>query len=150
MRRASLMFCGFLGGVFLLAGLEALTFLEKARWYPLAVCGAGTIMCAMEFVRIWRSLDGRPGGQEAGASIASVWRSTLPYWGWIAGYYVLILVAGFSVASALFTLAMLRRLARVGWLPSLIGSVAVVAALHFLAGLFALDWPRGLLGDIRF
>lgn len=149
MRRANLLFCGFLGCVFLLAGLEALTFIEKARWYPLAVCGAGALLCAEEFVRTWRSLEEKRRGDEAGGSMGALWRATLPYWGWVVGYYILILIAGFPVASAVFTLAMLRRLGGLGWLPSLAGGAAVVALLHVLAALFALDWPSGLLGVVR-
>lgn len=150
MKRASLIFCAFLGGVFLVAGLEALTFMEKARWYPLAVCVAGTLMCAMEFVRIWRSAEAGAGQGETGKSFGAVVRASLPYWGWIAAYYVLILVVGFAGASALFTLAVLRRLGGVGWIPALAGSIGVAMALHFFAGLVGLDWPSGLLLDARF
>ena len=69
----------------------------------------------------------------------------LPYLLWIGGFYLLIYLAGFLVASCVFVFLFLTLVGKMRWHTACGAALSLVVALLFLRRVMSLTWPTGLL-----
>lgn len=131
-------------GIGLLFGAAAWTargFPFRARVFPMTVGGVGVLVTLAAFVREWM----RDPGPETVAGPGDR-ADLLRYLGWVLGYYVLIWLAGFVIASGVFVAAFLLREARARPWAATLGGVVTGAALWALGAILRLQWIPGRFG----
>lgn len=146
MKRANIAFATFLGLLFLLAALDALSFPWLARLFPLVVGSFGFGFCLVEIARLTKVEGTPPRGEAAEGEEQPGFRTVLPYLLWLAGYYGAVWVLGFLLATGLYLVTFLRAEARMSWLSSFLGAGAMVAVVLILGEAMSLHWPQGELG----
>jgi len=141
-----------LGILLLLAGAawDATRFPFFAGLFPLAAALPAAVLTGFQLLS---DLRGREVGAKAkildlatsdeAATRAGTGRAFL-YFGAIVGYYVLISLVGFRIATAVFLLGFMRFLARAGWPRSLLYAAVTMASVEALGRLLGLEWPEGL------
>ena len=129
--------------------LTALNWQFKAALFPVSI---GSVVFALSLLALALTLTGRGGGPGKGAAVdfqlteevdkATATRRTLEAFAWIAGFFLLILFFGFSIAVALFVFLYSKFQGRESWRVSI---AMTVFSWIFFWGLFVwlLDTPTG-------
>lgn len=138
----------FFAAIFLFAAFDSLSFPFLAQIFPLAAALAGLAILLAEL--LWlnpRAPVAGPFGEDAsdGDAFLDRVKAGVPYLAWILGYYVLIYLAGFLVATALFIFLFLRHVARLRIAFALFGATAAVGAVYVFGAVLSLKWPEGIL-----
>jgi hypothetical protein len=155
----------------LLLALFGWGFLEAAQWsfqaalFPRMVTGSAFVLSALHLVqallRLWRNRNApaldvsraaEPGAAEPDdaehlfrTAGARSWASAL---GWVAGFFVLLYVAGLFVTAPLFSLLYLRFAGRRTWLFSAVYAVVIGVVLYVAFELvLGVPTPTGLFLD---
>jgi len=110
------------------------------RSFPLLVGAVGSLLSAVECVRLWQRARLAP--HVAGESQ----RDRLAMFGWVAAALGAMSVFGLVTGGALFAGVFLRVRERESWLFSLLGATGVVVVLHvILERVFGVTLYSGLL-----
>lgn len=128
---------GFMLVVLGVAFVMALGFPDRASYFPLAVSGAGALMVATVLVTDLRDLA-RHGRAPVDRTQA---RRSARYLLWIAGYLVVIFIAGLMGATAIFLATFLRLEARLRWWVIGVCIAATLTALYVISLVLNLAWP---------
>ena len=147
--------------VFVYAAIDAASFSALARYMPLYVSCAGIFLSLVNLgADVWRLRGAStPGGfhwtspedyvdPAAGPGEAELFQRQFYYLGWIFGYVALIALTGILAATTLFTVAFLRREARMRWGWIFVSLAIVLATLIGFSELLNLRWPSNLLGNV--
>ncbi|MCS7236357.1 MAG: tripartite tricarboxylate transporter permease [Armatimonadota bacterium] len=136
--------------VFAYAWWESRGFLPDAALMPVSVAAAGTVLTALQLVR---ELGGYGGPVEEEDELAAQDGGAGRRVRRAAGYLLSLVVyvaatyfLGLRWASALWSLWMLRAVARLGWPGSVAYTAAMVLGLELLASVLGVHLPRGRLG----
>ena len=73
------------------------------------------------------------------------WRRVFVCWGWMVGFFVLILLAGYFIAIPLFTFALLWLFCRRGWLPSVAATLIIGGFVYFISTVLNMELFQGVL-----
>ena len=151
----SLVFLLLVGLLFTLAAWNAGTFPMRARVFPQVVACAAIVLVVAELVRMFiarhRAVSVRDLHPEENLAagerpaFTDQFVAGLPYLLWIGGFYLLIFVAGFLVASGVFVFFFLTFVGKMRWYAAVGTAVALILALLFLQRTMSLTWPAGLL-----
>jgi hypothetical protein len=115
---------GGLLATFLVMTVVASTYAPVTRTFPLIVGVCGSVLSAIEFVRLWRRARAMP--QAAGPGQ----RDRLKVFGWIALAIALTVVCGLVAGGALFVAAFLRVRGRESWAFASAGASSVIVVLY--------------------
>ncbi len=142
--------------VFVLAFVTARGWSFNTGVFPLLITGLGIALTLLHLVVVLVRRpppDPRPHGEDEELEAMDVeyafehasrsqWAGTL---GWVAGFFVLLYVAGIFIAAPVFTIAYLRVAAKASWLLSVVYAVVVGLVLYASFVLFLdLPTPPGL------
>jgi hypothetical protein len=123
--------------VFVVALVMALDFPDRASYFPLAVSGAGALVVVTTTMSDILTL-GRHGRLPVDRTQA---RRSARYLLWIAGYLVLIFIAGLMGATAIFLAAFLRLEAGLRWWVIGVCIAAMLTGLYIISFALNLAWP---------
>ena len=137
-----LVFSAVMFAVFAGALVQIQRFVPGARLMPLVIAVPGVVLAAFQLFRSWqgRSLAGDEGPPAAGEL-----RSGLMGFLALGGFFLLIWVAGFHVAAVALMLLFSLALARMRFVPAIVYTAAIVAALTGMGMLLSIHWPVGIL-----
>ena len=121
-------------------------FPSSGRRFPRLICIAALIISGIQLLRL---LFFKQGLLQKGSGVVSQFLKVYPYIFWILGYYLLIFVFGFIIASALFIVAFLISYGKMRWYMAVLATVVVVALVFFLGDILSLRWPNGLIANLR-
>lgn len=79
---------------------------------------------------------------------AAYFREVGGFVAWVAGYVALIVLLGFTLATAVFLLSYLRLSAKWGYFATVVGVVVTVGLLAVLSSTFGIDWPDGVFSSL--
>ena len=152
----SLVFLLFVGLLFTLAAWNAGSFPMKARVFPQVVACAAIVLVVVELLRRFITLRRArsPRDSQVDQDLLVEERPTftdqfvagLPYLAWIGGFYLLIYLAGFLVASGVFVFLFLTFVGKMRWYAAGGTALSLILVLLFLRSVMSLTWPSGLLG----
>ncbi len=141
--------------------LVAMDFARMARYFPLSISAAATVLAAINLAVDLRRVRTRGTALDEAASqesrslesgttstdeAARQFRATLRYLTWILGYVAAVAIAGMLVATAVFLIAFLLVEAKTRWWLALVGSAAALGVLIAVSSVLNLRWPPNLLG----
>jgi len=129
-------------GIMLVAGyavFAAKGWQWKAALFPLAI--GIPLFCLAAAEVLWTLLGKKQASQEEPAP-----RGIALSWGWMVAFLALIVLLGFPIAVAVFTLLYLKVQAKEGWLFSIVFTAAIWGAFYGLFdALLHLPFPAGWL-----
>ena len=89
---------------------------------------------------------GKPAdGEEQGQDEILSWRRVFICWGWMVGFFVLILLAGYFIAIPLFTFALLWLFCRRRWLPAIAATLIIGGFVYFISTVLNMDLFQGVI-----
>lgn len=161
-RKGPWMFTGLLVGLTLILVIASFSYDPKARLIPLLVAiptlliGVFVLISETFYPRLLKSLDvsvldfggkvpSKAGVSEepskAGKGIGLLGISI-----WLVGYFILVYLVGFLIATAVFLLTFLKVAAKVGWLKTTVISVVVWGFIYGVFEVFMnFELFRGIL-----
>ena len=92
-------------------------------------------------VQFKRPADMEDYGQEEVLS----WRRVFICWGWMVGFFVLILLAGYVIAIPLFTFALLWLFCGRKWLSSAAATLIIWGFVYFISTILNMDLFKGII-----
>jgi hypothetical protein len=137
-----LVFSAVMFAVFAGALVQIQRFVPGARLVPLVIAVPGVVLAAFQ---LFRSLQGRSLAGDEGPPAAGELRSGLMGFLILGGFFFLIWVAGFHVAAVALMLLFSLALARMRFVPAIVYTAAIVAALTGMGMLLSIHWPVGIL-----
>ena len=152
-RLEQLVFTFMVGALFLGAALLALQFPDTARRFPLTAALVSLSLVVVQLIRmVWRrgksqvsQADKQP--SESQETLIGQAKKIFPYLLWILGFYSLIFVFGFVIASGVFVVAFLFTQAKMRPLVALLAGGLVVGFILLIGDVLSLEWPFGLISD---
>lgn len=144
-----LIFTFFVGAVFIGAAILSFAFPESARRFPLTVTILSALFVVIQILKLYLNTKQEDTKEDASnqKTVLSQGKKIAPYIIWILGFYLLIYIVGFVIASGIFVFAFLLTQAKLRWYFALISAAIVVAGILFLGDLLSLKWPFGLISD---
>ena len=122
------------------------SFPESARRFPLVVSVISALFVVIQLVKVWLKKDSSDASENP-KTVLSQGRKIIPYIIWILGFYLVIFLVGFVIASGIFVFSFLLTQAKLRWYMALLATVLVVAAILFLGDLLSLKWPLGIISE---
>lgn len=138
-----LLFTAFLFLLFSVAMFDAMTFSKLARFFPLYISVAGTVLSLIYLIRQIVTIIRNKG--ITGSDIISFSRP-LRYIGWILAYLLLIYIAGLLPATSIFLFSFLILESGMNTIRSGISVIVVLVAISSLSSALGIYWPTNLLG----
>jgi hypothetical protein len=139
--------------VFGYAVYSALDFTARARYFPLAIASFGVVTGVVAVVSTLVAPDKAIESGRKVQDIGALDYDTGPqptaefhYLLWILAYVVAVWVAGVVIASNLFVITFLRRVARWPLWRTILAAALLTGALYGVTIVLNLWWPVGLLG----
>lgn len=142
----SILFTGSLFIMFCIMALEANTFADKAKFFPLFVAlGAVFIALVSITLQTIQLIKSRKSNENKDEEEAGETGEMIKYVLWIIGYVALIYIIGFMPATILFLLAFLLVESKFRIITTIPLIVLVVGVLVVFSNIMNLYWPTGLL-----
>jgi hypothetical protein len=89
--------------------------------------------------------SGLSDSKEQGQDEILPWRRVFTCWGWMLGFFLLILLVGYSIATPLFTFALLWLFCRRKWLSSVAATLIICGFVYFISTVFNMELLEGVI-----
>jgi len=130
------------------AAWEARSFAELAQFFPNYIVLFAIPLLLFELVREIKSRRSNPQGNGSTVEFRERIPATLASLGWFFGYFLIIYLVGFFVATGVFIFMFLVVEAKISWWQSLFAAGITVVITKLLGDVLSLDWPQSLMGSL--